>query len=126
MSVQICFNFCTCIDYYVNVCLFAEILDPEVKISSLSIVSPDRDDIVLPIPADGNPKGLWFTLKEGSHYRLKFTFEVSNNIVSGLKYTNTVWKTGVKGKLFLPNLFQIKLRICKNLKQHYLIALQQF
>jgi len=77
--------------------LFPEILDPEVKISSLSIVSPDRDDIVLPIPEDGNPKGLWFTLKEGSQYRLKFTFQVNNNIVSGLKYTNTVWKTGVKG-----------------------------
>ncbi|ESW14513.1 hypothetical protein PHAVU_008G287600 [Phaseolus vulgaris] len=74
----------------------AEILDPEVKITSLSIVSPERDDIVLPIPEDGNPKGLWFTLKEGSHYRLKFTFQVNNNIVSGFKYTNTVWKTGVK------------------------------
>ncbi|KAJ1383886.1 Rho protein GDP-dissociation inhibitor [Sesbania bispinosa] len=80
----------------VDVTNVAEILDPEVKITSLSIVSPDRDDIILPIPEDGNLKGLWFTLKEGSHYRLKFTFEVSNNIVSGLKYTNTVWKTGVK------------------------------
>ncbi|KAL5126160.1 Rho GDP-dissociation inhibitor 1 [Glycine soja] len=74
----------------------AEILDPEVNITCLSIISPDRDDIVLSIPENGNPKGLWFTLKEGCHYRLKFTFHVSNNIVSGLKYTNTVWKTGVK------------------------------
>ncbi|XP_057439780.1 rho GDP-dissociation inhibitor 1 [Lotus japonicus] len=74
----------------------AETLDPEVKITSLSIISPDRGDIVLPVPESGNPKGLWFTLKEGSHYCLKFTFVVSNNIVSGLKYTNTVWKTGVK------------------------------
>ncbi|KAF7826993.1 rho GDP-dissociation inhibitor 1 isoform X2 [Senna tora] len=41
-----------------------ETLHPEVKITSLSIVSPGRDDIVLPIPEDGNPKGLWFTLKE--------------------------------------------------------------
>ncbi|KAK7316524.1 hypothetical protein RJT34_00055 [Clitoria ternatea] len=80
----------------VDVSNIGEILEPEVKITSLSIVSLGRDDIVLPIPKDGNPKGLWFTLKEGSHYRLKFTFEVSNNIVSGLKYTNTVWKTGVK------------------------------
>ncbi|KAK7258341.1 hypothetical protein RIF29_23914 [Crotalaria pallida] len=74
----------------------AEVLEPEVKINSLSIVSPGRDDIVLPIPEDGNLKGLWFTLKEGSHYRLKFSFQVNNNIVSGLKYTNTVWKTGIK------------------------------
>ncbi|MBA0732354.1 hypothetical protein Gogos_016453 [Gossypium gossypioides] len=74
----------------------AETLDPEVKFLSVSIVSADRQDMVLPIPEDGKPHGLWFTLKEGSQYRLKFTFQVSNNIVSGLRYTNTVWKTGVK------------------------------
>lgn len=73
-----------------------ETLDPEVKILSLSILTPGRPDIVLSVPVNGNPKGLWFTLKEGSHYRLKFAFQVSNNIVSGLKYTNTVWKTGLK------------------------------
>lgn len=75
-----------------------ETLEPEVKITELSIISPGRADIVLPIPEDGKPKGLWFTLKEGSRYNLKFTFKVNNNIVSGLKYTNTVWKTGMKGK----------------------------
>ncbi|GMI89637.1 hypothetical protein HRI_002633000 [Hibiscus trionum] len=73
-----------------------ETLDPEVKFLSVSIVSADRPDMVLPIPGDGKPPGLWFTLKEGSHYRLKLSFQVSNNIVSGLSYTNTVWKTGVK------------------------------
>ncbi|CAK9182238.1 unnamed protein product [Ilex paraguariensis] len=73
-----------------------ETLDPEVKILSLAIKSPGRPDIFLPIPENGNPKGPWFTLKEGSRYSLKFTFEVSNNIVSGFKYTNTVWKTGIK------------------------------
>ncbi|EEF30098.1 rho GDP-dissociation inhibitor 1 isoform X2 [Ricinus communis] len=73
-----------------------ETLEPEVKILSLSIISPGRSDIVLSVPEDGKPKGSWFTLKEGSHYNLMFSFQVSNNIVSGLKYTNTVWKTGVK------------------------------
>ncbi|XVF28001.1 hypothetical protein REPUB_Repub14bG0158200 [Reevesia pubescens] len=73
-----------------------ENLEPEVKILSLAIKSPGRPDMVLPIPGDGKLKGLWFTLKEGSKYSLQFTFQVSNNIVSGLKYTNTVWKTGVK------------------------------
>ncbi|AQK74289.1 Rho GDP-dissociation inhibitor 1 [Zea mays] len=63
---------------------------------SLSILSPGRPDIVLPLPVEPNGKGVWFTLKEGSPYRLKFTFSVSNNIVSGLRYTNTVWKTGLK------------------------------
>ncbi|KAL3519378.1 hypothetical protein ACH5RR_017527 [Cinchona calisaya] len=73
-----------------------ETLDPEVRILSLAIKSPGRSDIFLPIPEDGNPKGPWFALKEGSRYSLKFTFQVNNNIVSGLKYTNTVWKTGIK------------------------------
>lgn len=73
-----------------------ETLDPEVKILSLAIKSAGRSDIVLPIPESGNPKGPWFTLKEGSTYSLKFKFKVCNNIVSGLKYHNTVWKTGLK------------------------------
>ncbi|KAK8642242.1 hypothetical protein V6N13_011596 [Hibiscus sabdariffa] len=73
-----------------------EKLEPDVKILSLAIKSPGRPDMVLTIPENGKPKGSWFTLKEGSKYSLKFTFQVSNNIVSGLKYTNMVWKTGVK------------------------------
>jgi len=73
-----------------------ESLEPEVKILSLSIMSPGRSDIVLPIPEDGKSKGPWFTLKEGCRYSLRFWFQVSHNIVSGLKYTNNVWKTGVK------------------------------
>ncbi|XP_021895239.1 rho GDP-dissociation inhibitor 1 isoform X2 [Carica papaya] len=73
-----------------------ETLDPEVKVLSIAIISPGREDIVLLLPENGNPKGTWFTLKEGSHYSLKITFQVSNNIVSGLKFSNTVWKTGVR------------------------------
>ncbi|XP_075495280.1 rho GDP-dissociation inhibitor 1-like [Primulina tabacum] len=80
----------------VDVNSVGETLDPEVKILSLAIKSPGRNDILLPIPEDGNPKGPWFTLKEGSHYCLNFMFQVNNNIVSGLKYKNTVWKTGIK------------------------------
>ncbi|CAI9090120.1 OLC1v1024814C1 [Oldenlandia corymbosa var. corymbosa] len=73
-----------------------EVAEPEVQILSLSICSPGRPEIVLPIPQDGNPQGLWFSLKEGSHYNLKFHFQVSNNIVCGFRYTNTVWKSGLK------------------------------
>lgn len=73
-----------------------ETLDPEVKILAVSILSPGRPDIVLPIPPVPNSKGAWFTLKEGSHYSLKFTFSVSNNIACGLRYTNAVWKSGIK------------------------------
>ncbi|XP_076919976.1 rho GDP-dissociation inhibitor 1-like [Bidens hawaiensis] len=74
----------------------AGIEEPDVKILSLSIVVADRPDIVLEIPESGHPKGLWFTLKEGSKYSLRFSFKISNNIVCGLKYTNTVWKKGIK------------------------------
>ncbi|KAF8081396.1 hypothetical protein N665_0889s0013 [Sinapis alba] len=72
--------------------------DPVVKILNLTIRSPDREDMVLTVPEDGKPtsKGPWFTLKEGSKYTLVFTFRVTNNIVSGLRYSNTVWKTGIK------------------------------
>ncbi|XP_004236667.1 rho GDP-dissociation inhibitor 1 [Solanum lycopersicum] len=80
----------------VDINAVGESLDPEVKILSLEIKSPGRADIVLPIPEDGKPKSPWFVLKEGSKYHLKFTFQVNNNIVTGLKYTNTVWKTGIK------------------------------
>ncbi|GAA0139613.1 G-protein modulator [Lithospermum erythrorhizon] len=73
-----------------------ETKEPDVKILSLTITSSGRPDIVLSIPESGNPKGLWFTLKEGSKYHLKFSIKVSNDIVCGLKYTNTVWKAGLK------------------------------
>ncbi|AES92714.1 rho GDP-dissociation inhibitor 1 isoform X1 [Medicago truncatula] len=80
----------------IDISSVGETLEPEVKFLSLAIKSGDRDDIILPVPETGNPEGLWFTLKEGSRYRLVFTFQVNHNIVSGLKYTNTVWKTGIK------------------------------
>ncbi|KAF3776157.1 Rho GDP-dissociation inhibitor 1 [Nymphaea thermarum] len=74
-----------------------ESLEPEVRILSLSITSPGRPELVLPMPlSPDHSSGPLFVLKEGSRYSLKFSFLVSNNIVSGLKYTNTVWKTGLK------------------------------
>ncbi|KAF5817032.1 putative Rho protein GDP-dissociation inhibitor [Helianthus annuus] len=62
-----------------------------------SIVSPGRSDIILPILEHGKPESRWFILKEGCYNSLKFFFQVSHNIVAGLKYTNNVWKTGVRG-----------------------------
>lgn len=74
-----------------------ESLEPDVRITSLCILSPGRPDVLLPLPVEpSNSKEPWFTLKEGSTYRLKFTFSVSSNIVSGLRYTNTVWKAGIR------------------------------
>ncbi|OMP05623.1 RHO protein GDP dissociation inhibitor [Corchorus olitorius] len=81
----------------VDMSAVGESKEPEVKILSLSIICPGREDITLPIPfTTSKPKSSLFILREGSRYRLKFSFTVSNNIVSGLKYTNTVWKTGVR------------------------------
>ncbi|RLN27833.1 rho GDP-dissociation inhibitor 1-like [Panicum miliaceum] len=73
-----------------------ETAEPEVKVMNLTILSPGRLDLVLPIPFQADEKGYAFALKDGSPYSFRFSFIVSNNIVSGLKYTNTVWKTGVR------------------------------
>ncbi|RLN28463.1 rho GDP-dissociation inhibitor 1-like [Panicum miliaceum] len=73
-----------------------ETAEPEVKVLDLTILSPGRPDLVLPIPFQADEKGYAFALKDGSPYSFRFSFIVSNNIVSGLKYTNTVWKTGVR------------------------------
>ncbi|XP_074568657.1 rho GDP-dissociation inhibitor 1-like [Curcuma longa] len=73
-----------------------ETLDPDVKFQELTIIIPDHSDLVLPIPFVPDSKGFAFALKDGCNYRLKFSFTVSNNIVSGLRYTNIVWKKGVK------------------------------
>ncbi|KAL6188904.1 hypothetical protein ACLB2K_040295 [Fragaria x ananassa] len=70
--------------------------EAEVRILSLTMMFRDRPELVLPIPFTNKPKSSLFTLKGGSKYRTKFTFTVSKNIVSGLMYTTSVWKTGVK------------------------------
>uniref|UniRef100_A0A7C8YKF1 Rho GDP-dissociation inhibitor n=2 Tax=Opuntia streptacantha TaxID=393608 RepID=A0A7C8YKF1_OPUST len=63
----------------------------------MSIISPGRTDVVLPIPfPNTTSKATLFTLKEGSKYRTIFNFTVSNNIAHGLCYTYMVWKAGVR------------------------------
>lgn len=66
---------------------------------NLIILSPDQSNLVLPIPFVADEKGYAFGLKDGSPYSFYFSFIISNNIVSGLKYMNTVWKTGVRGDI---------------------------
>ncbi|KAM7254294.1 hypothetical protein ACFE04_031976 [Oxalis oulophora] len=71
--------------------------EPEVKFHSIGIVSDEFPEINTPLPIDEKQNGrALFTLKEGSRYRRKLTFSVLHNIVSGLAYTNTVWKAGLK------------------------------
>ncbi|CAJ1900091.1 unnamed protein product [Sphenostylis stenocarpa] len=72
-------------------------LDPEVKFHSIGILSEDFGELVTPLPVDHNRNGCTlFTLREGSRYQLKLKFSVLHNIVSGLTYSNTVWKGGLQ------------------------------
>lgn len=73
-------------------------MEPEVKFHSIGIISDDFGEITAPLPIDENQNGhVLFTLKEGSRFQLKLTFNVMHNIVSGLAYSNTVWKAGLQG-----------------------------
>ncbi|CAA0833234.1 Rho GDP-dissociation inhibitor 1 [Striga hermonthica] len=78
--------------------------EARVQIERLSIVCPGRPEIVLSHPFISSPKACLFTLKEGTKYRLKFTFVVSNNVVSGLKYEHTLWKAGIRINRSIVNL----------------------
>ncbi|XP_060180818.1 rho GDP-dissociation inhibitor 1-like [Lycium barbarum] len=71
-------------------------MEPEVKFHSVGILSSDFGEINTPLPIEEQSKYVLFTLREGSEYRLKLTFSVLHNIVSGLAYTNTVWKAGLQ------------------------------
>ncbi|ESR57017.1 hypothetical protein WN944_016663 [Citrus x changshan-huyou] len=72
-------------------------MEPEVKFHSIGIISDDFGEITTPLPIDKNQNGhVLFTLKEGSRFQLKLTFNVMHNIVSGLTYSNTVWKAGLQ------------------------------
>ncbi|XWS36468.1 hypothetical protein CRYUN_Cryun20dG0088100 [Craigia yunnanensis] len=72
-------------------------MEPEVKFYSIGIISDDLGEVNHPLPIDRNGDGiLLFTLNEGSRYQLKLTFTVLHNIVSGITYSNTVWKVGLQ------------------------------
>lgn len=77
-------------------------MDPEVRFHSIAVVSEDLEEMNAPLPVRENQKNdVLFVLKEGCHYRRKLTFTVLHNIVSGLTYSNTVWKGGFQGEHFL-------------------------
>ncbi|KAI4340296.1 hypothetical protein MLD38_025146 [Melastoma candidum] len=71
--------------------------EAEVKILSVSVLSPGRPDQMLPIrDGDSADSRRLVSLKEGSSCQTRFTFLVSNGTVPGLKYTYTVWKAGIR------------------------------
>ncbi|XP_042513896.1 rho GDP-dissociation inhibitor 1-like isoform X2 [Macadamia integrifolia] len=68
-------------------------MEPEVTFHSIGIISEELGEMNTPLPIDDDQSNrILFTLREGSLYRMKLTFTVKNNIVSGLAYSNTVWK----------------------------------
>ncbi|KAJ4967804.1 hypothetical protein NE237_014505 [Protea cynaroides] len=70
-------------------------MEPEVTFHSIGIISEDLGEMNTPLPLDASQSNrVLFTLREGSQYQLKLTFTVQHNIVSGLSYSNTVWKGG--------------------------------
>eukprot|EP00249_Psilotum_nudum_P018690 c26920_g3_i1 orf=766-1581(+) len=73
-------------------------MEPEVKVLSLTIMSPGRPDTIIPFPsaAISNTRNHLFTLKEGTPYNFKFTFSVHRNIVSGLTFVRSVWRNGLR------------------------------
>ncbi|XP_039095897.1 rho GDP-dissociation inhibitor 2 [Hyaena hyaena] len=71
---------------------------PNVKVTRLSLVC---DSAPGPITMDltGDLEALkkeTFVLKEGVEYRVKINFRVNRDIVSGLKYVQHTYRTGVK------------------------------
>ncbi|KAE8686110.1 Rho GDP-dissociation inhibitor 1 [Hibiscus syriacus] len=72
-------------------------IEPQVKVHSIGIISDELGEVNYPLPIDRDRNGnVLFTLKEGSRYRLKLTFSVLHNIVSGLTYSIMVWKARVQ------------------------------
>lgn len=88
----------SCWSFLRSFSVFLGQMEPEVKFHSIGIISDDFGEITTPLPIDKNQNGhVLFTLKEGSRFQLKLTFNVMHNIVSGLTYSNTVWKAGLQG-----------------------------
>ncbi|XP_018681729.2 rho GDP-dissociation inhibitor 1-like isoform X2 [Musa acuminata AAA Group] len=71
-------------------------VEPEVTFHSIGVVSEGFANLITSLPVAKNQSQILFTLKEGSKYRLRLTFTVRHNIVSGLTYSNVVWKRGIK------------------------------
>ena len=45
-------------------------------------------------------KKMKFVVKEGAKYRIMLSFHVQREIAYGLKFINTIYKNGIKGKNF--------------------------
>ncbi|PGH26946.1 hypothetical protein AJ80_01328 [Polytolypa hystricis UAMH7299] len=68
-------------------------------IKSLALEADGRPDITIDLSAPGSVdtlKNKPFTIKEGSKFRIKATFIVQHEVLSGLKYIQVVKRKGVR------------------------------
>ncbi|KAJ3152360.1 hypothetical protein HDU86_005889 [Geranomyces michiganensis] len=74
--------------------------DPrKVIVLSLGMESPGRPDAIVDLStpaAIAALKDQHMTIKEGAEYRLKVTFKVQHDVVSGLKYLHVVKRKGIR------------------------------
>lgn len=90
--LHLCFQLTFCFS------LVLEQREPDVKFHSIGIISDDFGEINYTLPVDENKSGrVLFVLREGSRYQLRLTFTIMHNIVSGLSYSNKVWRGGLLG-----------------------------
>ena len=68
-------------------------------IKSLALEVKDRPDITIDLTAPGSVEALKskpFTIKEGAEFRMKATFVVQHDVLSGLKYLQVTKRKGIK------------------------------
>lgn len=68
-------------------------------ILSLALEVEGRSDITIDLSAEGALESLKkkpFTIKEGAQFRMKATFKVQHDVLSGLKYLQVVKRKGLR------------------------------
>ncbi|EDV27880.1 Rho GDP-dissociation inhibitor 1 [Trichoplax sp. H2] len=72
--------------------------DPrKVIVQKISLVVEGRDDFSLDLTGDiSKLKERAITIKEGCEYRIKISFKIQHEIVSGLKYMQVVSRKGIR------------------------------
>ena len=68
-------------------------------ILSLGLEAEGRPDIIIDLTAPGAVEALKekpFTIKEGATFRMKATFKVQHEVLSGLKYIQLIKRHGVR------------------------------
>ncbi|KAF3851887.1 hypothetical protein F7725_005242 [Dissostichus mawsoni] len=78
---------------------------PNVQVTQMSLVCETAPDpLILDLQGDLEAfKKQCFVLKEGVEYKIKISFKVNTEIVSGLKYVQQTYRKGIKSLLARGN-----------------------